>query len=158
MWAIMGPCLSTGSLSTRSGVPPLPDRLAPSPRGGARKKPCHGHFQTHTQHICSVHLVIQHIRRMRRHPAIHQLGELADVHPPPAEPLEHARATPDRWEDDQMLVMALMSPVGVLPVIPGSTRTNPDDGRPEVDVLGQGGVLLPVLLRDPPTLDRHLQS
>lgn len=51
-----------------------------------------------------------------------------------------------------------MSPVGVLPVIPGSARPDPDDGRPEVDVQGQRSVLLPVLLRDPPTLNSHLES
>ena len=114
-------------------------------------------FKTHDI-FPQVHLVIQHVRGVRGHPAIHQLGELIDVHPPPAEPLEHSRATPDRWDGDRMLIMALMSPVGVLPVIPGSARSDPDDGRPELDVQGEGGVLLPVLLRDPPTLNRHLQS
>ena len=57
-----------------------------------------------------------------------------------------------------MSVIDVMSPVGVLPVIPGSARPDPDDGRPEVDVLRQRGVLFPVLLRDPPTLHRHLES
>ena len=60
--------------------------------------------------------------------------------------------------EDHMSVRVVMSPVGVLPVIPGSARPDPDDGRPEVDVLRQRGVLLPVLLRDPPTLYRHLES
>ena len=55
-------------------------------------------------------------------------------------------------------IKAVMSPVGVLAVIPGSARPDPDDGRPVVNVLGQGGVQLPVLLCDPPTLNRHLQS
>ena len=52
---------------------------------------------------------------------------------------------------------SLKSPVGVLPVIPGAAGPDPDDGRPEVDVEGQRGVLLPVLLRDPPTLHCHLE-
>lgn len=159
MWAIMGPCLSTGKLSTLSGAPPRPDRLAPSPRGGAKKKPCEGHFQNTHNTLPHSHLVIQHVRGVGRHTALHQLGELVDVHPPPAEPLEHTRATPDRWDDDdQMLMKTMISPVRVLAVIPGSARPDPDYGRPVVYVRGQGGVQLPVLLSDPPTLNSHLQS
>lgn len=98
MWAIMGPCLSTGRLSTRSGAPPRPVRLAPSPRAGARKKPW-VIFRMNTINTFppdDVHLVIQHVRGVGRHPTLHQLGELADVHPPSAEPGEHARVTPDK--------------------------------------------------------------
>ena len=102
--------------------------------------------------------MIQLVRGVGRHSALHQFGELSDVHPPPAEPREHTRVTPDMGSEDHMSVRVVMSPVGVLPVIPGSARPDPDDGRPEVDVLRQRGVLLPVLLRDPPTLYRHLES
>ena len=101
--------------------------------------------------------MIEHVRGVGRHPALHQLGELADVHAAPAEPGEHARVTPDKGGVITD-VMVIMSPVGVLPVIPGPARSNPDDGGPEVDVQGQRGVLLPILLRDPPTLNRHLES
>ena len=55
-------------------------------------------------------------------------------------------------------IKAVMSPVRVLSVIPGSARPDPDDGRPVINVRGQRGVQLPVLLRDPPTLNSHLQS
>ena len=104
MWAITGPCLSTGKLSTRSGAPPRPERLAPSPRAGARKKPCHSQIQN-KPFPPDVHLVIQLVRGVGRHPALHQFGELSDVHPPPAEPREHARVTPDMRGCDRMSVI-----------------------------------------------------
>ena len=89
--------------------------------------------------------MIQLVRGVGWHPTLYQLGELSDVHSPPAEPREHARVTPDMGGCHRMSLRVVMSPVGVLPVIPGSARPDPDDGRPEVDVQGQRGGLLPVL-------------
>ena len=110
------------------------------------------------------------------HAALHQLRELADVHPALAQPREDPGVAPVvevsttfREKVHKILrsfrrcivksfakFRRQLYPVGVVPIVPGPAGADPDDGGAVVDVGGQVGVVRTVLLRDLLTLHHHL--